>query len=163
MPTEITIVLGAPNGPNGELSNIAISRLNCSLAHYKDNMKILCTGGWGENFNTAQQPHAFYTKQYLMSKGIPENAFLQFALSKHTVDDAVKAHEIISKLDAVSLTVITSDFHLKRAQLIFDTIFKDYTVQYLGAKSNLDEAHYNTLVAHEEKAVKSILENGLYF
>ena len=165
MPTEIVIVLGSPNGPHGELSDIALSRLNCCIAHYKDNMKILCTGGWGEHFNTSQQPHAFYSKQYLLSKDIPESAFLEFALSKHTVDDAVKAHEIISKLNPIGLglTVITSDFHLKRVKLIFNTVFKKYAMHYIGAKSNLDQAQHKSLLAHEEKAVQSILKNGLYF
>ncbi|GAA3585027.1 YdcF family protein [Snuella lapsa] len=163
MQTDVLIVLGSPNSAAGVLSDTATSRLNCCIKHYKKDMLVLCTGGWGAHFNTAEQAHAFYAKRYLITQGIPENAFLDLALSQHTVDDAVKTLAIISKLNNIRLTVITSDYHVKRVKLIFETILANYPIQFIGAKSNLDKKTYDSLVAHEEKAMQSITKNGLYY
>ncbi|MBJ6367945.1 YdcF family protein [Snuella sedimenti] len=163
MLTDVLIVLGSPNNSEGVLSDTAISRLNCCVKHYEKDMLVLCTGGWGAHFNITEQAHAFCAKQYLITQGIPESAFLDFALSQHTVDDAVKTLAIISKLKNIRLTVITSDYHLKRVKLIFETILASYSMKFIGAKSNLDKKAYDFLIAHEEKAIRSITKNGLYY
>ncbi|MFD1615878.1 YdcF family protein [Gelatiniphilus marinus] len=163
MKKNVLIVLGAPNSPDGKLSVISKSRLNhCASIFAKENL-VLCTGGWGDQFNTSNKPHAQYCKAYLIKNGVLRHAFLDFALSSNTVDDAVKIKPIVKALNQVRLTVITSDYHLERVKLIFNEILKSFELKYVGVKSNLSEEAYNKLVSHEKKAVKSILENGLYY
>lgn len=83
--TDIIVVLGSPNSTTGELSTIAKSRLNHCANIYKTGMRVLCTGGWGEHFNTTETPHSDYAKNYLITKGIPTDNFLDgFIQHKHT-------------------------------------------------------------------------------
>ncbi|MDD7885289.1 YdcF family protein [Flavivirga sp. 57AJ16] len=163
MEKEVLIILGSPNSPSGKLSAISISRLNYCANRYQKGNLILCTGGWGAHFNTSKNSHASIAKQFLIKKGLLEEDFLDFALSGNTVDDAVKIKPIISKLGKVKLTIITSDYHLKRVELIFNEILEGYTMDFIGVKSHLEQEVYNTLVQHEKKAINSILKNGLYY
>lgn len=163
MKKEILIVLGSPNSPSGKLSDISKSRLNyCTNLYQKGNL-ILCTGGWGDHFNNSSNSHASFAKQYLMEKGLLESVFLDFALSSNTVDDAVKIRPIISKLEKIKLTIITSDYHLDRVKLIFNEILEDYSMDFVGVESGLSQEEYNALALHEKNAIKSILQNGLYY
>lgn len=163
MEREVLVVLGSPNSPTGELSTVAKDRLVFCKKIYQKNMMILCTGGWGDHFNIASKSHAFYLKKGLLEKGIPEDCFLEFALSVNTVDDAVKVKEIISALNNVHLTIVTSDYHLERVKLIFKEVLKIYKMRFVGVKTNLEEEKYNALLKHEKKAIDGILEKGLYY
>ncbi len=163
MKKEILIILGSPNSPEGILSNISKSRLDYCLENYIDGKQILCTGGWGDHFNTSDKPHAEYSKAYLIKNGVLENAFLDFALSSNTVDDAVKIKPIIQNIKNSSLTIITSDYHVDRVRLIFEEILNGYEMSFIGAKSNLDKEALTLLENHEKKAIQSIIDNGLYY
>ncbi|WP_341215576.1 YdcF family protein [uncultured Wocania sp.] len=163
MKKHILIVLGSPNSPEGILSDISKSRLNLCASMYSKNNLVICTGGWGNHFNTANKPHAYYAKAYLIKKGVVEKDFLDHAISSNTVEDAVKIKQIIENLNGIRLTIITSDYHLNRVKLIFNEILKPFELDFVGAKSNLDKVHYDSLVNHEKKAIKSILDNGLYY
>jgi uncharacterized SAM-binding protein YcdF (DUF218 family) len=161
--TEILIVLGSPNSPQGELSNISIDRLNYCLQHFNKEKLILCTGGFGVHFNTTSTPHATYAKVYLLSKGITDKHFLELALSSNTVEDAVKIKLVLAELTNIRLTIISSDYHIKRVQYIFNEVLKEYPKKYIGVESNLSKNELKTLNQHEEKALESIMKNGLYF
>jgi uncharacterized SAM-binding protein YcdF (DUF218 family) len=163
MNNEILIVLGAPNDPSGNLSKIAIDRLDACFNLYEKNKRILCTGGWGQQFNTSEEAHATYAKRYLIEKGVSENDFLELALSSNTVEDAAKVKEIISNLEHPQLTVITSAYHVDRVKLIFRQVLKNYDIHYVGVKSDLPEEQLNILIKHEKKAIQSIRKNGLYY
>ncbi len=163
MKKEILIVLGAPNSPSGTLSEISKSRLDLCAKIYAPGKRVLCTGGWGSHFNVSEEPHALHARRYLMKKGLPEEAFLDFALSRNTVDDAVKIREIITPLKEVHLTVITSDYHVERVRLIFSRILNDFDIAYLGATTKLSDATLEKLIEHERAAIRSINETGLYY
>ncbi|MBG7631732.1 MAG: YdcF family protein [Bacteroidetes bacterium] len=160
---EVLIVLGSPNAPSGKLSDISKSRLDYCKKVYNNGKLILCTGGWGPHFNISKNAHASYAKDYLLKKGISKNDFLELALSSNTVDDAVKIKPILSNLNKIKLIMITSDYHLERAKLIFNEILSEYEMKFIGVKSNLNKEKYNQLKQHEQKAIASILEKGLYY
>jgi len=160
---EIIAVLGAQNSSDGTLSGIAMSRLNYCLAAYKKGVLVLCTGGWGDHFNTTETAHAVYAKNYLTEHGIPVDAFLKDALSNNSVDDAVKIKKIILEIADVNLIVVTSDYHKERVSLIFIEILSDYPCTFIGVYSHLDGDELNRLIQHEQEAIASILRNGLYY
>jgi len=163
MQKEIFIVLGSPNSPDGILSNISKSRLDYCISNYQKGNLVLCTGGWGNHFNISRKSHATYAKQYLIENGISENDFLDFALSKNTVDDAVKIKPIVSKLKNINLTIITSDYHLNRVKLIFNKILEQYKIKFIGVESDLQKEEYDALTLHEKNAIKSIILHGLNY
>lgn len=163
MKNEIFIVLGSPNSSSGKLSSISMSRLNYCADHYKKGDLVLCTGGWGAHFNTSKNSHAQLAKNYLIKRGLLETDFLEFALSGNTVDDAVKIKPILSEFKESQLSVITSDYHLKRVQLIFSEILENFTIAFIGIDSHLAQDELDALVLHETNAIDAILKNGLYY
>lgn len=163
MTKKVLIVLGSLNSPTGELSDISKSRLNyCAKIHQKGNL-VICTGGWGDHFNTSTNSHASYAKKHLIEKGVLESDFLEFALSGHTVDDAVKVKPILAALDNIKLTIITSDYHLNRVKLIFNEILEGYHMDFVGVESNMPQEEFEAAVQHENTAIASIVKNGLYY
>lgn len=163
MKTNILVVLGSPNSPSGNLSDISKSRLNYCKRVFTEGNLVLCTGGWGPHFNRSNSAHATHAKAYLIKQGLSEKDFLKSALSKNTVDDAVKVKSIVSNMENVTLTVISSDYHLDRVKLIFNTILGEHDIKYIGVESKLKKEEYNTLVQHEKEAIQSIMKNGLYY
>ncbi|MFR5659330.1 MAG: YdcF family protein [Butyricimonas faecihominis] len=96
---QIVLTLGAPNDEQGNLSPMAVDRLECALGLYlyNDDVKILCTGGFGESFNTTNHPHAYYSKRFLIERGVRESDFLEFALTTNTVEDFRMSKPIIER------------------------------------------------------------------
>nr|WP_299384180.1 YdcF family protein [Allomuricauda sp.] len=163
MKKEVLVVLGSPNSPEGALSDISKSRLDYCNEVFTEGQGVLLTGGWGPHFNTSDKPHAFYAKAYLIKKGLSEKDFLAFALSKNTVDDAVKTKSILTTPKNVKLTVITSDYHKERVELIFKEILNAYEMSFVGVESNMDKKQLQELISHEDNAINSIKQNGLYY
>lgn len=160
---EVLVVLGSPNSPSSELSDISKSRLNYCLKKFKKGQVVLLTGGWGPHFNTSDKPHAFYGREYLINNGLSEKDFLEFALSENTVDDAVKIKPILSELKNIKLIIITSDYHVDRVKLIFKEILDKYEMKFVGVESGLDREKLLELMRHENNAINSIKQNGLYY
>lgn len=161
---KILIVLGSPNSDDGKLGAIALDRLDrCFEIFNSSENQIICTGGFGPQFNTTSKAHAVYAKKYLISKGIPEASFLSHALSSNTVEDAVKVKEILAKHNFDSLVVISSDFHLDRVRLIFDEILEGCSKEYIGVRHNFPSIFVDKLVEHEKKAIDNIVKAGLKY
>jgi uncharacterized SAM-binding protein YcdF (DUF218 family) len=160
----ILIILGSPNSAKGRLGKSAIGRLKKCIEIFKpDENLILCTGGFGVHFNASSKPHAEYLMKYLIKKRISKEYFLPFADSANTVEDAVKSREILRKMGFENCTIITSNYHLKRVQLIFDEILTGIEKQYIGVEDNFSEKKLKLLQNHEAKAIEGILKNGLYY
>jgi uncharacterized SAM-binding protein YcdF (DUF218 family) len=159
----IIIILGSPNDEHGNLSDIAISRLKQGLKVYRQRKgcKILCTGGFGEHFNTTDRPHAEYAINYLLQSGLRETDILEIAESRNTAEDAIFAKPIVEKHGAKSLIIVSSDFHMKRVKHIFKKVFKGFHLTFYGAKSNFTEPRYKALKNHEEREMKKIKNTGL--
>lgn len=158
----IILVLGAPNDKEGNLGEIAKNRLDCAFEIYlaNENSLILCTGGFGEHFNTSKYPHAYYAKKYLMNRGINEKDFLESPLSSNTVDDFRMTKSMITELNPNILFVVTSDFHIKRAKILHDIIINFPHVAFIPARSNLTEMELESLKSHEALAIKELADNN---
>lgn len=161
----VIIVLGSPNDDEGKLSPIAICRCKQALKEFEKNkcVQVICTGGFGENFNTTLKPHGFYTQQYLIEKGIPKEQFLPIPESRFTLEDATLAKPIIDKNHITDIILVTSDFHMPRAKLVFAEIFKSITPQvnfiYAPSKTLLPATELASLYAHEKKAIVREIKN----
>lgn len=158
----IILVLGAPNDESGNLSQIALDRLECAYSLYTNNehTRILCTGGFGEHFNKSIQPHAYHAKRFLISKGVREADFLEFASSSNTVEDFRKSKSIIEKESPAILLIVTSDFHMERVKILHDLILNYPAVVFIPAKSSLMEIELIPLINHEKKAIKQLRDNN---
>lgn len=159
----IIIILGSPNDEHGNLSETATGRLAQGLVEFRRHRdyKILCTGGFGEHFNTTDKPHAHYAIQYLIQEGISEKDILEIAKSGNTLEDALLSKSIVDKHDVRSLVVVTSDFHMKRVKHIFKKMFKGYDLAFSSAKTSFSKERYRALRKHEKTELERLRKNGI--
>lgn len=155
---KLILVLGSPNDNNGILSLTALDRNNCALNIYlsNDNIKLLCTGGFGEHFNKTKLPHAQYAKDYLISKGVDENDFLPLVLSSNTYEDMEMVKPIIEKTAPDLLIVITSDFHMERVKILYEQLLNYPKVLFIEAASTLSNEELKPLILHEKCVVRKL-------
>ncbi|TWF33877.1 DUF218 domain-containing protein [Chitinophaga polysaccharea] len=157
---KLLIVLGAPNDHLGNLSQIAEDRLACAYNFYDANndFKLVCTGGFGQHFNTTDEPHYYYARKYLTDRGIPVDAFLNCPSSSNTIEDFQMTKDLVLEEQPDILVIITSDFHLTRARALFYRIINYPRVVFIPAPSSLPEERLLALMAHEARALKKLNE-----
>lgn len=141
MPAGLIIVLGSPNDEQGHLHSIAIERCQAALRLHRDNAEseLLLTGGFGAHFNTTDKPHAHYLKAWLLEHGVEPGAFLPFAESRNTLEDASMAKPIALASGARLAVVVTSDYHLDRARFVFEREFADSGIHLVFLGTRTDE------------------------
>ncbi len=158
----LIVILGSPNTEQGELYSIARERCELALVEYARHpgYKLLLTGGYGYHFNTTNSPHAVYLRHYLTSRGIPEDQIVEFAESSNTLEDASLSKSIVLKYEVNGILIITSDYHLKRAQYLFEKEFADTEVVIRFSVSQTDETHcpldLEALKRHEREALAKL-------
>lgn len=158
----LIVILGSPNTDDGHLPAMALGRVTASYQLYQErrafDWQILVTGGFGEHFNRTALPHAHYLQQWLLAQGVPAHDILDFALSRHTGEDALLALPIIERTGVRQLCVVTSDFHVERAAFIFRTVFPDYTLTFVGAPylPLCSREEQERLIAHETRRLAAL-------
>jgi uncharacterized SAM-binding protein YcdF (DUF218 family) len=159
---KVIIVLGAPNDASGQLSTIALARAETVLTEYhrRSGCKLLLTGGYGSHFNMTGRPHAYYVAEFLISRGVPPTDILEFAESSNTLEDAILSKRILERYDVESVRVITSDFHMPRARLLFQKIFPSQTIEFVDAPAGLSPIEYEKVCLHEQEAIHRIEQSG---
>lgn len=155
------VILGSPNDKHGKLLSIAISRAEAALAEYNKtrDCKLLCTGGFGEHFNSTNIPHGQYMQEYLIDNGISPSSFIEIALSSFTLEDATLSKPILDKYSITRCILVTSDFHMARAKLVFNQVMPNMDIECLAAKTLLSEVALQKLIRHEKNAIKRELVN----
>jgi len=155
------VVLGSPNDKDGKLLPIAISRAEAALVEFKTNRnyKLLCTGGFGEHFNLTNIPHGQYLQEYLISKGVPSSSFIEIAHSSFTLQDATLSKPILQRHAITHCILVTSDFHMERAKLVFNQVFPNVDFVYSSAETLVSEDEFQKLIEHEQKAIIRELHN----
>lgn len=156
--------LGAPNDDQGNLSQIALDRANCTLNIFNSDqsVKIICTGGIGEHFNRTNLPHAMHVQKYLVSEGVPRESLIDVIESKNTFEDLTLAKPLIEKYKPLSVIMVTSDFHMQRVKLICSKIGWYNNCDFISAVSTVSTEELEILNAHEEKAIAILNRSAAY-
>jgi uncharacterized SAM-binding protein YcdF (DUF218 family) len=163
----VIVVLGAPNDAEGRLLPAAEGRAEAALRVYRrdPHHRLLLTGGFGAHFNQTPKPHFEYVAAYLEAEGVPRSALLGGVPSTNTVDDARLAAEFLTRYqteqqaDAGShlhlhLKVVTSDFHVARARLLFERAFgPSVRLEMVAAPAALAPAELSRALHHEADAI----------
>lgn len=153
---DVIVVFGAPNDDSGRLSEIALSRCRLALDFYRSYQRpLLPTGGWGRHFNTAPRPHHEYMTAWFANHGVRADHLLAGLDSGNTFDDVVLTAEVLRGLGAAGL-VVTSDFHVDRASLLFEREAVDLMVEITGADSQLAADELDALLRHERSAIAKL-------
>lgn len=138
---DVAIVLGAA-AYDDTVSPVYRERLNHGIQLYQQGYinKIIVTGGIAEG---NKHSDAYAAKQYVISKGVPEQDVLMEEASTITQENLVNA-KIIMDENAYEKAIIVSDpLHMKRAMLLAeDTGIKAYssptpTTMYRSLKTKI--------------------------
>jgi len=160
------LVLGSPNDEKGQLYSIARHRCERTAALARDNpqARLLLTGGFGEHFNTASEPHAAYLHRYLVQLGVEPHRFLAEAQSRNTIEDASLSRPIVVESGAGALLVVTSDYHVPRARFLFEREYAklDVCIAFVAAATDESQCELDlaALKAHERRALASLIANS---
>lgn len=160
MTETIIVLLGSPNRDDGTLYDIAQDRCERAIVEWQQHpgAKILPTGGFGDHFNTTNQPHAAYLRAYLHDRGVPPEDVIEGAHSRNSLEDATLSFPIFQHYGASRAIVVTSDYHSARAQYIFGRTYKGIELTF--ALCPTDEAtcavDLPAQVAHEREALAKL-------
>lgn len=111
------ITLGLKLNNAGQLESEAIGRLEKTLEAYKNykNSYIIVSGGNSKNNVT----EARAMKNWLQKNDVPHYKIIEENHSKDTVENAIYSMDIVNKKNFNSVTLITSDTHIRRAYILF--------------------------------------------
>jgi uncharacterized SAM-binding protein YcdF (DUF218 family) len=159
----IVIVLGAANDAQGNLSSIAVERCEEAIRVYRQNpgVKVLPTGGYGAHFNLADRPHAVYLRQYLTAHGVPAADVIGPALSSTTIEDARLTRPIVDKYGVKRVILVTSDFHMRRARVLFERAFQGIELAFSACVTHLPLDELLARQRHEELALAKLIAEDL--
>ncbi len=113
-------------------------RVKAVIDNYKNNRFekiILCGGNKGISNTNNVESEAIRFKRLLVDSGIPESIIYLEEQSQNTFENIDNAMSIIKKEESNinSLSIITSEYHLKRCILAFAKKFPDITVTTIPA------------------------------
>lgn len=135
------VILTLGNGLTGKwkLPDIVSSRLKkiADLYFQKVAPKIIVCGRWSINWDikgiTPSTTEAEEMKKALLSFNIPGQDILKEEWSRDTIGNAYFAKvKIVKPNNFKTILIVCSDFHLKRAQFIFQKIFNnEYQIDFM--------------------------------
>ena len=153
----IIVVLGAPNDDQGNLLPVAAGRAQTALLQHRQDpsARLLLTGGFGAHFNNTARPHFEYVEDYLRSRGVPGSAILGRLRTVNTIEDAEKSAQLLRQyVGPLQLRVVSSDFHLARARLLFERAFGEHAaLDMIAAPSGLPPDELARALKHESEAI----------
>jgi uncharacterized SAM-binding protein YcdF (DUF218 family) len=154
-------ILGSPNTASGDLSPISISRINraIELQRIHGDFIIMATGGFGDHFNTSSDPHRDIVHRYLAASGVSfDAAEPSDLLSSNTVEDVLLIKAFAKQRQLKSYGVVTSQFHMRRCQYIFNCLSPEDEIAFFAANdpANLE----TTVIEHETNALSRMIEQG---
>jgi uncharacterized SAM-binding protein YcdF (DUF218 family) len=74
----------------------------------------------------------------LLANGIPKDAILEKVISSNTIEEALKSKPLVQKYKPGKIVVITSDFHLEWASILFNMHLKGENLTFIGAQSTME-------------------------
>lgn len=139
---------------NGELKGEAIGRLQKTLEAYKNQKDSYIIVSGGNSINHITEAKAM--KLWLLKNNIPQHKIIEESSSKDTVENAIYSMKIVKK-KFNSITLITSDTHMKRAYSLFkelDYHNKLFSTITFHTKKNYDYDKEYRLIENDFKKLR---------
>lgn len=118
---------------NGEMTDELKGRCEaaaCAAAAFPDSI-LVCSGGATGKNNPDRHTEAGLMKAYLSGPcGIPEDRILIDERAKTTVENAVNTLAILREKGIASMTLVTSSYHQKWAQVLYNALAEQYREKY---------------------------------
>ena len=126
--------------------------------------KVLVSGGIGYLNTDRTTPEAFKMRDYLLSQGIPDKDILVEPFSRSTIENMANSLAILEgllyNLNETELTVVTSDFHLRRSMgLLINALGNSTNVYGAGSKDGITDIDYwqNTFAGRKQIMQEALL------
>ncbi len=94
------------------------------LFHKKRAPLVIMSGGSGDIFNQRQKD-ALLMKEIATELGVPEGSIITETESRNTRENAIYTKQILDRIDAQKIILVTSAFHIPRAYALFKKIGVD--------------------------------------
>jgi len=130
------IVLGGGLTSNCKLDASLQARMDKGIELYRNShsTRIILTGGLQLNSDACFEAEAM--RAYALRKNVPAEILIKESQALNTYQNAFHSTTIMENRKMKSALIVTSDFHLKRANLIFEKYDIDYQ---MVAASSLSE------------------------
>lgn len=158
---KILIILGFKLNDDGGMNIILKNRLDKSVKLYcitNYDLIIVSGGNVGRNKKLTESS---VMKKYLVEKHlIDSKIIIEENNSSDTNENAIETFKIIKKLENVkNITIITSEFHLKRVKCVFSYYYKNcFKLIFKSSKDNISKKILNKLYQNEERCIKLFLK-----
>lgn len=128
------------------------------------NSYIIVSGGNPK----AQITQAKAMKIWLQKHGVPKNKIIEENASKNTIENAIYSMNIINEKNFKSITLITSDTHIRRAYILFQNVdpqnkLKSNLVPYIKTNSKIYINQERKAMKNNLIRLKSYKENNIYY
>jgi uncharacterized SAM-binding protein YcdF (DUF218 family) len=132
---------------SGNPYSVGLERCDRAWQFYRTHpgWRFLLTGGFGAHFNTTDRPHASCLQRRLRELGVPEEAFLPWAESCNTLEDASLPNPIVQAAGARRAAVVTSDYHLDRARFVSEREFAGagIALEFIAAETDESRCQFD--------------------
>lgn len=171
MKRDAIVILSNKLTPDRDLNEESMKRVEKGVELYKEGISslIIMNGGPGlftektlEGKCVPRGTHPVQSevmRDYALSLGVPNDKILIQDFSSDTVGEAYFVKEIfLFSMQLRNIIVVTSDYHMKRAKIIFDQVLgPGYSTEFVGVKTSL-ENDLNT-IEREGRSLDKFLEH----
>jgi hypothetical protein len=156
------ILLGATHDASGSLAREAVQRIEAALEEFSidDRSFVVTTGGYRPAHLPGTVPHADLLAAELVRGGMSADKILTMREPRNTVEEALFTLALVAELKPAELIILTNDFHLPRALLIFETVLRPLPVYGRVALSELPDDGYLARCRHEHAALLILERQG---
>jgi len=160
---KVVMVLAGGLNEDGDLSRVTKDRLDAGIEYF-NNIKadyLLVSGGAR---NKDGETEAGLMKRYAIKMGVPEERVITEHTSRNTIGNFAYSDGLLSAVvyeaggdpRNIKIRVVTSDWHVERAQYIGDNLIGGkYEVKYVGVR--------HRHMSEEELERREKLEKGVRF
>lgn len=135
MAADVMIVLGnALHDPQTRRDAERRADFAAQLYHQGRAPKIVCTGGYTHR---QKQSEASFLSEHLVRSGVPRAVITLEESSGTTVGNARHCVPIVNAMSAHRILVVTSAYHVPRAELIFRAVYPDHDLSFAGCRGGL--------------------------
>merc|ERR1712160_161846 len=104
-----------------------MGRIAKAVALSKENSWPVLVSG-GSVSGSSDPSEAVVMSEELVAAGIPAEMILRETEAFNTIENAIYALPMLRELSTKQVVVVTSDFHMPRAMVVFETVFQSQNI-----------------------------------
>ena len=162
---KLLVVLSHLMSKECDLEVESIARAKLAIDKFSGNeYDSLVTIGW-DYLADCTTPIADVVKNYILeNSSIDKNSIISITKSRDTVGDAFYCLDFFNNIKLTKLHVVTSDYHINRTNIIFNSIFNNAVSIEVYGVSTADSAD-PSIVQHEQQSLEAFFQtfNGVDF